>query len=86
LVKDPTGAGDTFAGGFIGYLANQKELTEDAFRQAIVVGTTMASFTVEDFSLNRLAALEPAEISERCAALRRQTDFPAVSVSPRPWH
>jgi hypothetical protein len=46
----------------------------------------MASFTVEDFSLNRLAALEPAEISERCAALRRQTDFPAVSVSPRPWH
>jgi sugar/nucleoside kinase (ribokinase family) len=86
LVKDPTGAGDTFAGGFIGYLANQKELTEEAFRQAIVVGTTMASFTVEDFSLNRLANLEPAEISERCAALRRQTDFPAVSVSPRPWH
>jgi sugar/nucleoside kinase (ribokinase family) len=86
LVKDPTGAGDAFAGGFIGYLANQAELNEHAFRQAIVVGTTMASFTVEDFSLNRLGSLEPREITDRCAALRRQTDFPAVVVHPRPWH
>ena len=53
-VFDPTGAGDTFAGGFMGYLAATRTLDEDGIRRAIVFGSVMASFTVEDFSLNRL--------------------------------
>ncbi len=83
VVHDPTGAGDTFAGGFIGYLARSEELTEDVFRQAVIVGTTMASFTVEKFSLDRLANLDPAEITERCGLLRSHTEFPVIKVDLR---
>lgn len=64
-VFDPTGAGDTFAGGFMGALARAGELDEPALRRAIIYGSVMASFTVEDFSLNRLLRLDPAEIEER---------------------
>ena len=53
-VFDPTGAGDTFAGGFIGYLAATRNLDEHNLRKATVFGTVMASFTVEKFSLDRL--------------------------------
>src|SRR5206468_3098788 len=60
-VFDPTGAGDTFAGGFMGYLAGQDQVTPTAMRRAMVNGSVMASFTVEDFSLNRLTRLAPAE-------------------------
>jgi len=67
-VFDPTGAGDTFAGGFMGALARDGELDEPALRRAIVYGSVMASFTVEDFSLNRLRRLEPKEIDERVRA------------------
>jgi len=67
-VYDPTGAGDTFAGGFMGYLAGQEELDRAAMRRAMVYGSVMASFTVEDFSLNRLTRLTPPEIQERYAA------------------
>ena len=81
LIKDPTGAGDTFAGGFIGYLAAAPRLTEAVYRQAVVVGTAMASFTVEDFSLNRLQALKRAEIVKRCNSLLKQTHFPPVTVA-----
>ncbi len=80
LVKDPTGAGDTFAGGFIGYLASAKKLDENAFRQAVIAGTAMASFTVEDFSLNRISRLRPAEITARCRRLHRHTRFPEVKL------
>ena len=59
-VFDPTGAGDTFAGGFMGYLANTGNLTEEGVRQAIVFGSVMASFNVEAFSLDRLKSLERA--------------------------
>jgi sugar/nucleoside kinase (ribokinase family) len=69
-VCDPTGAGDTFAGGFIGYLAAQNRLDGATARRALVYGSVMASFTVEDFSLNRLVRLTPAEIAERYAAFQ----------------
>jgi len=68
-VYDPTGAGDTFAGGFMGYLAAQDRVDAAAMRRAIVYGTVMASFTVEDFSLKRLTQLKPADIADRYAAL-----------------
>ncbi|AXA36531.1 Ribokinase [Candidatus Sumerlaea chitinivorans] len=80
VIKDPTGAGDTFAGGFLGYLAGARRLDESTFRKAVIVGTAMASFTVEDFSLNRLAALRPSEIEKRCLQLREQTRFPRIEL------
>jgi sugar/nucleoside kinase (ribokinase family) len=64
-VFDPTGAGDTFAGGFMGYLAQRDATDAAALRRAMVRGAAMASFTVEDFSLERLKRLEPREIEER---------------------
>lgn len=67
-VFDPTGAGDTFAGGFMGYLASREATDRASMRRAIVHGSVMASFTVEDFSLNRLTRLAPAEIEARVAA------------------
>ncbi|MFQ5830341.1 MAG: PfkB family carbohydrate kinase [Candidatus Methylomirabilia bacterium] len=72
---DPTGAGDTFAGGFMGYLAQCGATEGNAFRQAIVYGSVMASFTVEDFSLNRLARLEPEEIRRRYEAFQDLVRF-----------
>lgn len=83
IVKDPTGAGDTFAGGFIGYLARHENRTEDVYRQAVIMGTTMASFTVEEFSLGRLAHLKASEIGNRCTLLRRHTEFPGIDVEIR---
>ena len=69
-VFDPTGAGDTFAGGFMGYLA-QRGLTDRAsVRRAMVFGAVMASFAVEDFSLERLKRLARREIEQRYAAVQ----------------
>ena len=64
-VFDPTGAGDTFAGGFMGNLARAGEVTERNVRRSMVMGSVMASFCVEDFSLDRLTAVEDAEIAAR---------------------
>jgi sugar/nucleoside kinase (ribokinase family) len=69
-VFDPTGAGDTFAGGFMGSLARADRLDEAALRRAIVYGSVMASFTVEDFSLNRLLRLTDREIQDRYHTFR----------------
>ena len=74
-VFDPTGAGDTFAGGFMGYLAAQNEITDDTLRRAMIYGSVMASFSVEAFSLDRLRDLRQAEILERYAAFRHLTHF-----------
>lgn len=74
-VFDPTGAGDTFAGGFMGYLANTGDLSEDGIRQAIVFGSVMASFNVEDFSLNRMKSLEYREIEARYKSFKALTNF-----------
>jgi sugar/nucleoside kinase (ribokinase family) len=64
-VFDPTGAGDTFAGAFMGYLARAGAVDDAALRRAIVYGSVLASFAVEDFSLNRLARLDDKEIEAR---------------------
>jgi sugar/nucleoside kinase (ribokinase family) len=69
-VFDPTGAGDTFAGGFMGVLAGEGATDERALRRAIVYGSVMASFAVEDFSLGRLKRLTRAEIETRYRAFR----------------
>ncbi len=64
-VVDPTGAGDTFAGGFMGYLARSGDTGIDALKRAMLHGSVMASFNVEDFSVRRLATLDRDEISDR---------------------
>lgn len=74
-VFDPTGAGDTFAGGFIGYLSNTMNFSEDSLRQAVVMGSVMASMNVEDFSLNRLRTLDYREIEQRYREFRKLSHF-----------
>jgi sugar/nucleoside kinase (ribokinase family) len=86
-VFDPTGAGDTFAGGFMGYLARADRTDDDTMRRAVVVGTVMASFTVEAFSLDRLRTLTPGEISARYGevrALARFEDLEPSALRPPP--
>jgi sugar/nucleoside kinase (ribokinase family) len=77
-VYDPTGAGDTFAGGFMGYLASQVEITEDALRRAMIYGSVMASFNVEKFGTERVDALSFDEINERFRAFKRMTHFEEI--------
>ncbi len=72
---DPTGAGDSFAGGFMGYLARCGREEPDVLRRAIVMGSVLASFAVEQFSLERLATLGRDEIRHRYAELRRLAHF-----------
>ena len=79
-VFDPTGAGDTFAGGFMGYLANTGDTSEEGIRQAIIFGSVMASFNVEDFSLNRLKTLNYGEIEERYRQLQGDDPFPGTAL------
>jgi sugar/nucleoside kinase (ribokinase family) len=74
-VFDPTGAGDTFAGGFMGYLAATNNLSDETIRKATVFGSVMASFTVEDFSLNRLRKLSWTEVEERFRRFQALTAF-----------
>lgn len=78
-VFDPTGAGDTFAGGFMGYLANTGDLSDEGLRQAIIFGSVMASFNVEDFSLDRMKRLEYREIQARFGSFKALTDFRDIS-------
>jgi sugar/nucleoside kinase (ribokinase family) len=78
-VKDPTGAGDTFAGGFMGYLASTGNLSDTSFRRATIFGSVMASFTVEAFSLDRLRALDYKEIEARFREFKRLTYFEDLS-------
>ncbi len=74
-VVDPTGAGDTFAGGMMGYLARAGEVTEATLRRAVMYGTALASFCVEDFSMRRLKTLTLEEVAERLRALQEMTRF-----------
>lgn len=78
-VFDPTGAGDTFAGGFVGYLAATRNLSEANMRQAVVFGSVMASYTVESFSLDRLKSLEYKQIEDRFHEVKLLTDFNALA-------
>ena len=82
-VFDPTGAGDTFAGGFLGYLAGASTgagggAADEVLRRAVVMGSTLASFCVEAFSLDRLLRLTRAEIDERFRLFKRLTQFEAI--------
>jgi sugar/nucleoside kinase (ribokinase family) len=74
-VFDPTGAGDTFAGGFLGYLASRPEIHDRELRRAIIFGSVLASFTVEKFSLDRLREITVREIHERYQDFRALTHF-----------
>ena len=74
-IFDPTGAGDSFAGGFIGFLANTHNLEESAIRQAVIFGSVMASFNVEDFSLNRMRNLPYSEIEYRYRKFKELSHF-----------
>ncbi len=74
-VFDPTGAGDTFAGGFMGYLAATRNLSESSIRKATVFGSVMASFVVENFSLERMRNLINEDISERYRKVKLLTEF-----------
>jgi len=77
-VFDPTGAGDTFAGGFMGYLASQKEITQETMRRAMIYGSVMASFNVEKFGTERVDALDYPEINERFKAFKQMTHFEEI--------
>lgn len=68
-VKDPTGAGDAFAGGFIGYLAGADDCTEPAMRRAVVAGTATASLCCEDFSVGRLQSADAGAVAARIAGI-----------------
>jgi sugar/nucleoside kinase (ribokinase family) len=77
-VFDPTGAGDTFAGGLMGYLDSQEALDEAAMRRAMIFGSVMASFNVEEFGTQRVQRLTHAEINERFRAFKRFTHFEEI--------
>ena len=84
-VIDPTGAGDTFAGGFMGYVAAHPDepVDEPLLRRAMAYGTVLASFNVEAFGPERMLTLRSDEIAERVAALHRSTSFDDVPIALR---
>ncbi len=82
-VFDPTGAGDTFAGGLMGYLANHDSVDDATLRRAMIYGSVMASFNVEEFGTERVARLTHEEINERFREFKRMTHFEEVVFEPR---
>ena len=74
-VKDPTGAGDSFAGGFMGYLAKVGKTDFESLRKAVGYGTVVASYTICDFSLRGLSSIEKSDIDKRLKVLREVTQF-----------
>ena len=74
-LTDPTGAGDSFAGGFLGWLARCGRSDGDALRQALACGSSMASIAIEGFSPRRLAEVDGAEIARRVALLHDMVSF-----------
>jgi sugar/nucleoside kinase (ribokinase family) len=79
-VIDPTGAGDSFAGGFMGWLAQADDLGPSAVRRAMIYGSVMASFSVEAFSLDRLRKLDPGEVERRYRAFLDLTHIDGVRL------
>lgn len=80
-VFDPTGAGDTFAGGFIGYLSKNHEFTFENMKRALIYGSAMASFCVEKFGTERIIDLDPAELEERIKSFIEIVQFDISLVS-----
>ena len=80
-VRDPTGAGDSFAGGFLGYLdSHEGEIDDECLRRAMGYGTVLASFNVEEFGTERVARLTRPEIDERLADLHQMTQFEPLAT------
>ena len=85
-VVDPTGAGDSFAGGFMGYLAATWDSSPNGLRRAAVVGSVMGSFAVESFSADRLVSLTRRDVEERFRTLKRLSHFTVpYRGEPIPW-
>ena len=74
-VFDPTGAGDTFAGGFAGFLSQSENVNFESMKKAVIYGSTLASFCVEKFGTERLESLKQEEISQRLKAFKELTQF-----------
>jgi sugar/nucleoside kinase (ribokinase family) len=74
-VVDPTGAGDSFAGAMMGYLAHTDDISMDNMRRAVVYGSVVASTTVQDFSLNALRVLSKEEVELRYQAVKAMSQF-----------
>lgn len=79
-VFDPTGAGDTFAGGFMGYMASSNEVSFDNMKRAMIHGSALASFCVEKFGTERLAEITQADLDKRIAEFVKLTDFSIEQV------
>jgi sugar/nucleoside kinase (ribokinase family) len=77
-VFDPTGAGDTFAGGFMGYLAGHSRVDDETLRRAVIFGSVMASFNVEEFGTERVRRLTYEEVNERFRDFKRMTHFEEI--------
>lgn len=77
-VFDPTGAGDTFAGGFMGYLSSREQMDEAAMRRAMIFGSVMASFNVEEFGTERVQRLTQDEINQRFRTFKQMTHFEEI--------
>jgi sugar/nucleoside kinase (ribokinase family) len=78
-IVDPTGAGDTFAGGLAGHLVREKAITTEALKRAVIYGSAMASFAVERFGPERLMGLSPDAISRRARAFRELATIPELT-------
>ena len=79
-VVDPTGAGDTFAGGLIGYIAHTGEITFDNLKRAVIIGSAMASFTCEKFGTERLLQISEKDIDRRIQKFVDLVDFDILLV------
>ena len=82
VVFDPTGAGDTFAGGFIGHLARTRDISFDNMKSGIIIGSAMASFCVEKFGTTRLRELKREDIDNRIQSFKELTKFDIQLASP----
>lgn len=82
IINDPTGAGDAFAGGFIGWLAKTDDLSEENCKRAVIYGSALASFCVERFSLDRLKSLTYIEIQDRFREFRELSKFDEEVLVP----
>lgn len=77
-IYDPTGAGDSFAGGFIGYLAKTEDLSYENMKRAVIYGSTIASFAVENFSIERIRDLSALEIKDRFNEFKQLSEFTSI--------
>jgi len=81
VIKDPTGAGDTFAGGFIGYLSSCGEINFEQMKKAVVVGSALASFTAEDFSLDKLKTVTREDLCARYCEFEQLSNFGSLKLT-----